>query len=643
MEIKKIVIILFILSSTALAQKSDSVKIYRLSEVVVTATRTAIPEIEAASSISVIDSSEIAQSNDLTVFDLLKNQYGVSLTKSGPLGSLSNIYIRGSGPGDTQVLVDGIPMNMPNDPSNTFDFADLPTDNIAKIEILRGPQSTLYGSDALAGVINIITKKGYGKPKFILSAEGGSYNTYKGLVGLNGGIDKFNYSVTASGTKSGGFSAASKIYGNTENDGTKNYNLSSRMGYKLTDNFEINLFMRYINAKTDLDQHGGLFGDDPTYIYKLAESSFRTEGKLSLLKGKWQQLYGISYFRNVREYSFDSTLYNPFTSSSIYDGNMLKLEWQNNIRLPYNNLVTLGIESETEKALSVYFSRSFAYGNTASLFPQKKSTTTGIYLQDQIKLANMFFGSFGVRYDRHSRFGSVFTYRIAPALVIWQTGTKIKATYGTAFKAPSIFYLYDPTYGNINLRPERNTGWDVGAEQYIYSDDVKAGFDYFHNDFTDLFGTDANYMTININKAETKGFEFYISAKPLKIADLSLNYTITDTKDLSPNSADYGHELLRRPEHKFGAGVNFHFSRKIDLDLQAYYVGRREDKVFSFYPARRIVLGGYTLVNLAASYNFTGNVEVYSRLNNLFNKYYEDIFGFATPGRSAYAGIKLDM
>ena len=643
MEIKKFLFVFLFISSYVFAQQPDSAKIYKLSDVVVTATRTAIHEVEAASSISIIDSASIANSHDLTVYELLKNQYGLSLTQQGPQGSLSYIYLRGSGPGDTQVLVDGIPMNMPNDPGNTFDFADLPVDNISRIEILRGPQSTLYGSNALGGVINIITKQGYGKPKFYLSGEGGAYNTYKGLLGLNGSLDKFNYSITASRLKSDGFSAASKIYGNSENDGTENYNISSRFGYNVSNNFDLNFYVRYINAKSSLDQHGGLYGDDPTYIYKLEESSYKAEGKLSLLGGKWQQIYGVSFFRNVRQYAFDSTLYNPFSSSSIYDGNNLKFEWQNNLSIFKNNLITLGIESEQEKAISTYFSSSAAYGNFASLFPQNQATTTGIYLQDQLQLRHEFFSSFGIRYDNHTRFGSVVTYRIAPAYVFWQTGTKIKATYGTAFKAPSLFYLFDPAYGNKDLKPEKSTGWDVGIEQYILEKDIIAGVNYFKTEFKDLFGTDNDFKTININSAESKGVEFYLTTKPVNNISVSLNYTLTETKDNSAGSIDYGHELLRRPKHKFGMSLDYGFLKNANAGIQVIYVGQREDKDFSFYPAKRVELGGYTIVNLSASYGLTNTFELYGRIDNLFDKYYEDILGFATPGLSAYGGIKLNL
>ncbi len=633
----------FLFAAILCGQTLDSTKIYKMSEVVVTATKTKIPEIEAASSITVIDSSDISNRGNFTAFDLLKDQYGLSYTQQGAPGSLSYIYLRGSDPGEVLVLIDGVDVNMPNDPGNTFDFADLPVDNIERIEILRGPQSTLYGSNAMAGVINIITNQGLGKPKLILSTEGGSYNTYKGLAEINGGTNIFNYNVSLSRLKTDGFSSASSKYGNTEKDGTSNYNLSSRFGLNLNKDLDLNIFIRYKKANTGLDQHGGEFGDDPTYIYNTEESSYRAEGNLKLFDNIWNQTLGLSLFRNVREYSFDSTLNNPASSSSIYDGNKFKLDWQNDFNLSKSNLLTFGIETETEKAISDYFYNSTAYGAFQSLFPQANAVTAGIYIQDQLNFENKFFGSIGIRNDIHNRFGSVVTYRIAPAYIIWKTGTKFKASFGTGFKSPSLFYLFDPAFGNKDLKPEKSFGWDAGIEQYLLNSDMTVGLNYFYNRFTDLFGFDNNFKTINIDKAETNGIELYLTSNLLTNLKLKMNYTFTNTKDESVNSTDNGLPLLRRPKHKIGLNINYSFFQDADANAEVIYVGKRDDKDFNSYPVKRVTLQSYTVVNLSASYKLTDLFQVYGRVQNLFNTYYEDILGYATPGLSGYLGIKFTI
>ena len=620
-------------------EKTDTAGLYKLSEVVISATKIATPTLEVASSISVIDSSEIANKNSFNAADLLKDQYGVYITRQGSPGSLESIFLRGGNSNHTLVLIDGVEMNMPNDPSNTFDFSDLSTDNIERIEILRGPQSILYGSDALAGVINIVTRRGYGKPKASLSFEGGSYGTYKGFAGLNGSFKPFDYSLTFSKYKTSGFSSASKKYGNTEKDGTENNNFSSRFGFKLEKDLHLNIFYRYNNANTDNDQHGGFFGDDPTYIYKLEESAFRTEGDLSLLNGLINSKLGFSYFRNVRKYSFDSTLNNPFASASFYDGRKIKFDLQNNLILSDNFKFILGLETEKEEDNSEYYDYSslFPYED---ILPSSSLRTSAFYLENQFKFLNAIFGTVGMRYDHHERFGSKVTYRIAPAYIIWETGTKLKATLGTGFKTPSLTFLFDPAYGNPNLKPEKSIGWDAGFEQFI-NNSLNFGITYFNNSFEDLFGFDENFREININKASTDGLEFFAEINPVENAKLKVNYTYTNAIDKSDGSPDKNEALLRRPKYKLDLDFNYNFSNDINTNIELIYAGRRDDKDFSLVPAKRIQLSPYTLINLAVSYKAFNYIQLSGRIENLLNKYYEEIYGYATPGFSAYAGIKF--
>lgn len=633
----------FIYPQNKIVQKTDSAGVYKISDVVITATKTESSTIELANSISVIDSSEIANKKKNTVFDLLRDEYGLSLSKQGGPGALSYVYMRGASSGNTLVLIDGIEMNMPSDPSNTYDFANLSTDNIKRIEVLRGPQSTLYGSDAMAGVINIITKKGYGKPKFFLSTEGGSYNTYKGMGGLNGSIDKLNYSITLSRYKTDGFSSASSKYGNKEKDGYSNYNISSRIGLDLSKYLNINFVQRFTIADADFDQAGGKFGDDPTYKYKSEEQIYRVEANLNLFNGFWNQQIAATFFRNVRKYNYDSTLFNPVSSNSIYDGRKFKFEWQNNLHLSKSNLLTFGIETEKEKAFSYFYSNSFFTGIFTSTFPSKIFQSTGLYLQDQIKVDNRFFTTLGFRYDDHAKFGNSETYRIAPAYMIWETGTKFKATLGTGFKSPSLFYLYDPAFGNADLKPEKSLGWDAGIEQYLWGNNLMAGITYFNNYFKDLFGFDSNYRTININKAETNGIEFYLTSDPINDLGFKTSFTYTNTKDKSPNSADENLPLLRIPKIKISGSINYKFTPDINSNFEIIYVGKRDDKDFSVYPTKRVQLKNYTLVNLSASYQINNLLQLYGRIDNLFDQYYEEVLGYATPGFSGYLGVKFGI
>ena len=631
----------FSFSQNTIIQKTDTIGFYKLNEVVVSATRTDSNTLELANSISVIDSEQISNSNSTNVFDILKSETGISFTRQGGNGSLSNLYIRGANSSHTLVLIDGVEVNLNNDPSGVYDFSALPIDNIERIEVLRGPQSTLYGSDALAGVVNIITKKGNGSPKFSLLTEGGSYNTYKALAGINGSIQKLNYTFSLSRIASDGFSSASEKYGNSEKDGYTFNNLSSVLGYNFNENVEINLYSRFTKSKSDYDQFGGMFGDDPTYVFNQEETSFRGEGKIKLFNGDWNQKLGLSFIRNVRKYSFDTSAASIYYSHSLYDGRKYKLDWQNDFRVNKSNLLTAGIDLEFDEASSEYYAFTFLKPpDYASIIPMKDTRTIGIYLQDQLKFDESFFITLGARLDDHNKFGSQFTYRIAPAYMLWETGTKFKATIGTGFKAPSLYYLYDPSYGNENLNPEKSFGWDAGIEQFFFSQNISVGATFFYNKFSDMFGFDyVTFKTININQAVTKGIEVFLEAKPINNLRLKANYTYTDARDISRNSANFGTKLLRRPESKVGFYSSYSFIPKANITAEVIWVGTREDINFSLY--ERTELKGYVLLNLAAHYNIFNFLRLNARVENLLDTDYEEVFGYATPGLSFYGGIKL--
>jgi vitamin B12 transporter len=631
-------------SQQDIIQKTDTAGFYKLNDVVITATRTASNTVELANSISVIDSAEIVNKNSLNTYDAIKNEYGISFTQQGGKASVSNIYIRGGSPSQSLVIIDGVEVNMPNDPSNFYNFFSLPLDNTSRVEILRGPQSTLYGSDALTGVINIITLKGEGKPVFNFGFEGGSYNSYKGMITSLGAVEKFNYSVALSRTKSDGYSSASDQYGNTEKDGFQLDNFNTILGYDFSKSFSADIVLRYDKASTDLDQSLGppTSWDDYTYIFDQEEFFIRAQGNLSLMDSKWNQKFGISSFRNIRNYSYDTSAASIYYSRSNYDGKKYKADWQNDFYFYKNNLITAGVEFELEETSSEYYQKTnLSPPDYASIFPEKSANTFGIYLQDQIKLDESFFGTIGVRYDYQNQFGSAFTYRIAPAYIFWETGTKLKATFGTGFKAPSLFYLYDPVYGNSELNPELSFGWDTGFEQFFWTSKFSIGANYFHNNFTNMFGFDSNFKTININEAQTNGIEVFAKADLADGLIVKANYTYLNARDKSENTPDYNQKLVRRPDNKAGVYVSYSVNNDANVNIDVMYVGKRDELDFSTYPASRMVMPEYFLINLAAYYNLFSFLRLQGRIENLLDKQYEEIYGYGTAGFSFYGGINL--
>ena len=636
----------FLFAQTGIVQKTDSSGFYKLTDVVITATRTPSNTLELANSISIIDSAEIVNKNSFNTFDVLKNEYGLSFSQQGTKASVSNVYIRGANSSHTLVLIDGVEVNLPSDPSNFYDFFSLPTENISRIEVLRGPQSTLYGSNALGGVINIISAQGTGKPAFNFSTEAGSYNTFKGTLSSLGKLDKFNYSVALSRIKSDGYSAASEKYGNPEKDSYQLDNINSILGYEFSDNFKTDFVIRFNKSNSDLDQSLGSpeFWDDPTYIFDQEEFFIRGQGKLNLLDNKWNQKFGLTYFTNIREYSFDTSAASIYSSWSNYNGKKYKADWQNDFQFFQNNLITAGVEFELEETASEYYLTSSLHPpDYASIIPKVDVNTFGFFVQDQFKVGENFFGTIGARLDNNSQFGNAFTYRIAPAYMFWETGTKFKATFGTGFKAPSLFYLYDPLYGNPDLDPEKSLGWDAGVEQYFWGEGFSIGATYFFNKFDDMFGFDPiTFKTININKAETNGVEMFGKASLTDGLDIKVNYTYTNAKDKSENTTDYDKKLVRRPEHKAGLFLSYSFTQSANANIELIYVGEREEPDFINYPSR-IVMPDYFLVNLAAHYDLFPFLRLQGRIENLLDKQYEEIFGYGTAGFSVYGGISLKL
>ena len=544
-------------------------------EIVVTATRIEIPAREAASSITVISREDLEMMKIGTVLEALQEVLGVCVIQNGPLGGASSVSLRGANTEHTLVMLDGIELNDPITPSRSYDLAHLSTANIERIEILRGAQSTLYGSDALGGVINIITKQGRGNPSAHLFSLAGSYGTFLNSAEFEGSSDTFHYALAVSYFRSNGFSAASTSYeGNEEKDGYRNLNISGKAGLRLQKNIELDLTWRTLKTKSDIDNSGGAYGDDlnNTQLY----NAFILKGQIRhiFLQNRWEQKINLSYLEYNREYD------NPTDASHLYDADwskyesqQWKLDWQHNLFLDETNTLTFGLEHQQEQGQSDYHSESIL-GPYSSFFPLKKARNTGIYVQHQIRWAGRFFATAGVRIDHHTRSGQAVTFRIAPAFFIQQTSTKFKASYGTGFKSPSLYQLYAPEtawgpVGNRELQAERSTGWDVGIEQNLFRNKLGLSLTYFASDYTNLVDFDYAQGYINISRASSRGAEFSLQARLNNGLHFNVCYTRVEAKDEVTNQY-----LLRRPKHKLAARANCDLSRKAHLTISLIHMGK---------------------------------------------------------------------
>ncbi len=614
---------------------------FQLDEIVVTATRSEAALNEVGSSVTVISREEIEQRNKTFVLDLLRSVPSVDVTRSGGPGGQTYVGIRGAKQEHTLVLVDGVRVNDPASTGGSFDFANLPTDTIERIEILRGPQSTLYGSDAMGGVITIITRRGEGKPTGFVSAQGGSFSTAREQASVSGGAGPLNFSLGLSREDTRGISSAGEQYGNHETDAYHATSVSTRLGVAPSRNFGFDCIVRYLNDKTDLDNGGGAGQDDPNSIVRSEQVLVRGQGRLSLFDDRWEQKLGISFTNLDRNYRNDIDASHPDTSDrASYHGQSLAFDWQHILRVHKTNTVTLGVETREEKAHSDYFSWS-SYGPYSSVFPEQSDRITGYYLQDRISLWDAWFTTLGVRLDDHSRFGTEATYRFTTSYMVKQTATRFKGSFGTGFKAPSLYQLYEPTYGNRSLNPEKSDGWDIGVEQALLDGRVELGATWFSNDFEALIEFDSSASRYkNTARAESYGVELSTTVRPTDDLTLRAGYTWTKTKDKST-----GLELLRRPENKLSFDANYRFLEKGNVNLELAYVGKRQDTRFDpvTYASTRVELGGYLLANLAASYDVSRWLQVFARVENLLDRRYEEVWGYGTPGIGGYGGVRVSF
>ncbi|MFC2140409.1 TonB-dependent receptor plug domain-containing protein [Candidatus Auribacterota bacterium] len=635
---KKLVSTLFcIVFIFAISGTTKAAKIQRANEVIVTATKTPTALREIASSLTLITQADIKESKPQTVSELLKTVTSLDMVESGGLGKTGSAFIRGANSEHTLVLINGITLNNPIAAGRHFDFANLTIDGIERIEIIRGPQSTLYGSDALGGVINIITKKGIEGFQALGSIEISSYHTFKENLSLSGGREKGNYFFTLSRIDSDGFSSASESLGNSESDSYHNSTFIGNINSSLSKNLKLKLFLRFVDFESDIDNGGGAGQDDPNHILDGTSYQIKSAVDVSILDNRWQQNFSVSYAKNNRNDNNPTDDDHPLDlARSSFEGKSLQFDWQHTVTPNQYNIISGGLNYEEERGSSSYYSESI-WGPFSSDFDEKKGETTGIYLQDQIKIANSFYPTIGIRYDQHNKFGNKTTYKIAPAYILEKTNTKFKGSYGTGFKSPSLFQLYS-SYGDENLDPEKSKGYDIGIEQLLFEEKLSLELVYFYNDFDDLIDYDfAASKYLNVKQAETKGIEFNLNLALLKNLNLKANYTYLKSKD-----KDNNHELIRRAKHKGNMALFFACSEKLNLNFYIKYVGTRKDKDFSTFPVMIVSRDSYTLVDVIASYQLNDHFQIFGKVTNLSDKNYEQVLGFETAGRAFYFGIKAE-
>src|SRR3989440_6564641 len=601
--------------------------------IVVSATRIETPVNEIGSSVTLISAEEIERNQRRTLPDALQTVPGLNIVQTGGPGGKTSVFMRGSNSNHRKVIIDGIDANAPSQ-DGVFDFGQVLTSDIERVEVLRGPQSGLYGSDAIGGVVNIVTKKGEGPPQFTGRLEGGSFDTFNQSGSVRGSVSRFRYS----------FNVAHFLADDTPvtpldllppgrkriNDSYENITVSTKLGADLTDIFSIDFVGRYTDSTLFFT------GEDFSFFPSVPAASqseqnarqlfIRGDARLVLFGGAFKNRVGVGYT------NYRTVIQAPDTGfglppENINHGDRIKFALQGNIELGKASALILGVEDQEDRLID-------------SPISAENDNVAG-FAELQSEVAPGLFAAVSGRYDDNDRFGGKATWRIAPAYLVPNLGTKLKASYGTGFKAPSLTQLFVSFpafnfFANPNLQPEESEGCDFGFEQPLAGDRIRFGATYFHNEIRNLINANATFTSLeNIGEATTYGVETFVFLAVTDRFKVRADYTYTRAVDDTT-----GLELLRRPKHKASLTASWLPTDRLSFSATLLYVGSQVDGNRSF-SIQRLDTDPYLVVNLAAEYNLNKRVTLFARINNLFDKRYESPTGFQRPGFGVFGGARV--
>lgn len=596
----------------------------RLEGMVVTATRTPLRLEQVASAVTVIAGEELKRGGARDLTGLLAGLPGLELNRAGGPGGTATLSLRGAGEAHTLLLIDGVEQNDPIAPGRGADLATLALDRVERVEIVRGPQSALYGADAIGGVVQVITRAAAPGLRLDLHAGDNGQSGVAAEAGLRRG--RWALALDAAHARLSGHSAAAEADGNGESDGLR----AGRGGLRLdwgSAAAGLTLALRGEDSRVDLDNFGGVGGDDPNSTGRTRRLAARLEGRHADPLGPvtwqlWRQ-------ETRRDYDNPADAAHPGESlDAEYRGGLLHAGLQQGWRRGRHDWLG-ALEWEEEAGRSRSLSQS-PYGPWSEDFPQRRERSWAVVVQDRVSLGDLALTG-SLRRDRFRAFGGQATGRLTAG---WRPGAGpalLRASWGTGFKAPSLYQLHSP-YGNPGLEAERSHGWDAGVE--LRGARLAASLGFFHSELEREIDFDAAaWRYHNLGRTRSRGLEYSLRGRPAEDLSWRLDLTALDARD-----RDSGARLLRRARLAAGAGLRAERG-PASLDLSWRYRGPREDLDFAAWPARRVILAGYALTGLRLGWRLLPSLEGWLDVENLLGRRHQEVLGYQGQPRSWRLGL----
>ena len=606
-----------------------------IEELVVTGTHVPLAHEEIGSSYTIITAQDIAQRQAVLVSDLLRDVPGFAVSRSGVVGSQTQVRVRGSEANHLLVLIDGIEAN--DVTSSEFDFAHLLTSNIERIEIIRGPQSALYGSDALAGVINIITKQGKGITKLSSTLEIGVPNSIHANGNISAGTDHYHYNLQATYVKSAGHNIA---LNGDEEDAYKNTTLNLNVGANPIDNLNFNVVARHVSAANETDSIFEGKVVDADQESKVSQNYLSGQISYNNPENTWQHRLNVSLNQSNNDTFSSGMKTNHTEGQKVRFNYQMNFHAQTNVFADASHIFTFSADHEAN---------SFEEDG----FGQQKQNlqNTGIIAGYRIGLAKKLFFSTSIRKDNNSDFKNAITHRHTLAYILPSLNMRLHSSYGIGIKNPTFverfgFIADFVTFrGNPNLKPEKSKSWDVGIDKSIWHDRMTLGVVYFNAKLQDEINglffffdeMEGIVVATAVNLDATSNREGIEIATDIQLTDsieLKASYTWTHAQEIQRE--------VRRPKHIASLNIGYISPSKMTkINLNTTFTGQQQDNVFLNGASERVTLDDYILVNIAASYSISPKIDLYGRIENLFDEQYQDVFSFATPGITGIIGLHM--